>query len=122
MPHFTVKNTTQVLSAVALAACNIEALTQSFIDQHVRGIGQVYFAGHDHSRQWLNESARLGGTEMIVSGAGGSTTSLRDRGNQSFFADATLPGFLYVVVDGDTMTGEFHDKTGALNFSRTIHR
>ena len=98
------------------------AAMKDWFDAHVRGLGQVYFSGHDHSRQWLDEAARLGGTEMIVNGAGASVTSLRDRGNQAFWQDASVPGFLYVVIDGDTMTGEFHDKAGALQFTRTIHR
>jgi tartrate-resistant acid phosphatase type 5 len=95
---------------------------KSFFDTHVCGIGQVYFAGHDHSRQWLDESATLCGTELIVSGAGASYTSLKNRGNKYHYQDASEPGFMYVVVDGDTMTGEFYDANGTMDFSRTITR
>jgi tartrate-resistant acid phosphatase type 5 len=95
---------------------------KSFFDQHVCGISQVYFAGHDHSRQWLDEPTALCGTEMIVSGAGASTTALKDRGNQAFFEDASKVGFLYVVVDGDTFTGEFRDANGMLDYTRTFTR
>ncbi len=95
---------------------------KNFFDQHVRGLGKVYFAGHDHSRQWLNEAARLGGSELIVNGAGAAVTSLRERGNQHFWQDASIPGFLYVTVDGDRMTGEMIDKRGVVQFTRTFTR
>lgn len=95
---------------------------KDFFDDNVCGISQVYFAGHDHSRQWLNEPSALCGAELIVSGAGASTTELRDRGNTAFFEDADKVGFLYVVVDGDTFTGEFRDGDGELDYTRTFTR
>jgi hypothetical protein len=92
-----------------------------FFEQNVCGIGaQVYFAGHDHSRQWLNEPSQLCGTQMIISGAGASTTELRNRGNASFYEDADKPGFMYVDIDGDTFTGSFYDKDGVMDFTRTF--
>jgi hypothetical protein len=93
---------------------------KSFFDQHVCGISQVYFAGHDHSRQWINEPTQLCGTEMIISGAGASTTEIQERGNAVHYEDADKVGFMYVVVDGDTFKGEFRDGNGALDFSRTF--
>lgn len=96
------------------------ASMKSFFDANVCGISQVYFSGHDHSRQWINEPSQLCGTEMIVSGAGASTTELRDRDNEMYFEDATKPGFLYVTVDGDTFTGEFYDADGNVDYSRTF--
>lgn len=96
------------------------AAMKDFFDAHVCGLGQVYFAGHDHSRQWLNEPGALCGTELIVSGAGASTTELRDRGNAAFYEDADEEGFLYVDVDGDRFTGAFYDGDGNLDFTRTF--
>jgi len=93
---------------------------KDFFDQHVCGISQVYFAGHDHSRQWIKEPTQLCGTEMIISGAGASTTEIQDRGNDTYYEDASKPGFMYVVIDGDTFTGEFHDSNGALDYKRTF--
>jgi tartrate-resistant acid phosphatase type 5 len=93
---------------------------KSFFDDNVCGISQVYFAGHDHSRQWLDEPTALCGTEMVVSGAGSSTTTIQDRGNKFFYQDAAEVGFMYVVVDGDKFTGEFYDATGAMNYSRSF--
>src|SRR5687767_446538 len=94
---------------------------KDFFDDHVCGLGaQVYFAGHDHSRQWLDEPTALCGTQMIVSGAGASTTEIRDRGNKAFYEDATEPGFMYVDIDGNTFTGTFYDKDGNVDFTKTF--
>ncbi len=84
------------------------------------GVTQVYFSGHDHSRQWLDEADTLCGNEMIVSGAGSKTTDIIDRGNAAFYEDATEPGFMWVEVDGDTFTGKFYDADGNLDFERTF--
>ena len=93
---------------------------KDWFDAHVRGLGQVYLSGHDHSRQWLDEADTLGGTELIVNGAGATVTSLRDRGNQFFWQDATIPGFLYVTVVDDRFTGEFFDKAGVSQYTRSF--
>lgn len=95
---------------------------KTFFDANVCGIGQVYFAGHDHSRQWLDEPGALCGTQMIVTGAGASVTELRDRGNRTFFEDASKPGFMYVDIDGDSFTGEFWNEDGTMDFARTFQR
>ncbi len=96
------------------------AALKSFFDDNICGISQVYFAGHDHTRQWIDEPTALCGTELIVSGAGSQVTPLQDRGNQTFYEDASEVGFMYVVVDGDTFTGEFYDGDGNLDFARTF--
>lgn len=96
------------------------ATVKTFFDTHVCGNADVYFAGHDHSRQWLDEPTKCGGTEMIVSGAGASSTEIRDRGNNMFYEDATKPGFLYVDIDGNTFTGTFYDAQGTVDYTRTF--
>lgn len=93
---------------------------KSWFDSNACGIGQVYFAGHDHSRQWIEEPSALCNTQLIVSGAGSATTELKNRGNNALFQDATKAGFMYVDIDGDTFTGEFYDSTGALDFSHSF--
>ena len=95
---------------------------KAFADDHLCGVGDVFFSGHDHSRQWLDEPAALCGTELIVNGAGAEFTSVADNGNAAFYQDASEPGFMYVVVDGDTFTGEFHDADGNLDFTRSFTR
>ena len=104
-----------------LPIVNGEAV-KTFFDDHVCGLGHVYFSGHDHSRQWLDEPGALCGTDMIVSGAGASFTEIRDRGNVARYEDATKPGFLYVDIDGDTFTGTFYDSTGAVDYTYTFTR
>lgn len=93
---------------------------KSFFDDNICGVSQVYFSGHDHSRQWLDEPTAMCGTQMIISGAGASTTNIQDRGNTAFYEDATKVGFMYVTIDGDTFTGEFRDGNGALDYTRTF--
>jgi hypothetical protein len=93
---------------------------KSFFDDNICGISQVYFSGHDHSRQWLDEPTAMCGTQLIVSGAGATTTNIQDRGNTAFYEDATKVGFMYVTIDGDTFTGEFRDGSGALDYTRTF--
>jgi hypothetical protein len=82
----------------------------------------IYFAGHDHNRQWLDEPGALCGTELIVSGAGAKLKSFKNRGNRSFWQDDTTEGFLYVEVIGNTLRGQFIDKYGAMNYERQITR
>jgi tartrate-resistant acid phosphatase type 5 len=96
------------------------AAVKKFFDQHVCGLGQIYFSGHDHSRQWLDEPGELCGTQMIVSGAGATATKLRDRGNKTFYQDASKVGFMYVDVDDDRFTGTFYDGDGQVDFTRTF--
>lgn len=96
------------------------AAVKTFFDTHVCGNADLYFAGHDHSRQWLNEPSKCNGTKMIVSGAGASNTELRNRGNVAHYEDASEPGFLYVDIDGDTFTGTFYDASGNVDFTHTF--
>jgi hypothetical protein len=97
-------------------------MVQRFFDEVVCGTVDVYFAGHDHNRQWLDENDALCGAELIVSGAGSKVKALKDRGNDVHYSDGTTEGFMYVLIEGNTFTGQFLDKTGALNFERTITR
>jgi hypothetical protein len=93
---------------------------KSWFEEHLCGIGDVYFSGHDHSRQWLNEPTALCGTEMIISGAGAKVTDIMARGNVAYYEDATEAGFMYVVVDGDTFSAKFYDAAGNVDFERTF--
>jgi hypothetical protein len=95
---------------------------EQFFDDVVCGTADVVLAGHDHNRQWLDENDALCGAEMIVSGAGSSVREIRDRGNAVHYADGSVEGFMYVVIEGDTFRGEFIDKAGNLDFERTLSR
>lgn len=93
-----------------------------FFATEVCGTVDVYFAGHDHNRQWLNEPDALCGAELIVSGAGAKTTAFASSANDVLFADDEEEGFLYVVIEGDRMTGRFVSRTGAVEFEHTVTR
>jgi hypothetical protein len=89
---------------------------KDILEASVCGKADVYISGHDHSRQWL--SGTCNGTELIVSGGGASTTDLEGSNPAHFESDAE--GFLYVVIQGNTLTGEFIDTAGNVNFTRTL--
>jgi len=98
------------------------AHVKSFFDDVVCGTGDLYLAGHDHNRQWLNEPGKLCGMEMIVSGAGASTTPLDFSRNQMRFEDYDTEGFLYVVVDGGKLTAQFIDKNGNVDYAYQLEK
>jgi hypothetical protein len=95
---------------------------KDFFDQVVCNTVDIYFAGHDHNRQWLNEPTALCGAELIVSGAGAKTKAWGLNNNEPHWQDDTTPGFLYVAVQGDVLRGQFIDQFGQLNFEREITR
>lgn len=92
-----------------------------FFEAHICGAVDMSFSGHDHNVQWLDESDRCGGTELLVSGAGAKTTDfVSARGNDLHYGDDVNPGVWYIVVDGSTLIGRAYDRTGAMNFERMI--
>ena len=91
---------------------------KDFMDQELCYRVDVYFAGHDHTRQWLEPTC---GTEFIVSGAAAKTTGLSRRDdNPVYFEDDSEAGFFWVEIDGDTFTGAFFDLDGNLDFERSF--
>ncbi len=89
---------------------------KDLLEAAVCGKADLYIAGHDHSRQWLEPTCQ--GTELVVSGNGSSPTGLTQK-NRARFQSLGL-GFLYVVADEKTLTGTFYDDTGAADFTRTL--
>ncbi len=95
----------------------------SFFDTYVCGDVDVYLAGHDHNRQWLNEPTACGGTELVVSGAGAKVKDFdSDLRNATHFADATMEGFFHVSIDGDTFIGRFVNRAGTVEYERMFER
>lgn len=92
------------------------ASVKSFMDSVVCGKTDVYFSGHDHSLQWLTDTCS--GTELLVSGAGAQTSSVGTK-NATYFA-ASEPGFVYVVVQGRSLTATFVDTQDRERFTRTV--
>ena len=95
------------------------ASVQDFIEGSVCGRVDLYLAGHDHNRQWLEPSC---GTEFVVTGAAAKTTDLVGRDTPTFFEDDTVEGFLWVEIADDTLTGEFYDMYGNLDFTQTVKK
>ncbi len=94
----------------------------------VCGRVDMHFAGHDHSRQWLDQKAstkHCKGVELIVSGGGAKTTDVatKSKGGYEFnpvhFQDAKTPGFFYAVIEDNKLTGSFIDMEGKTNFTRS---
>jgi tartrate-resistant acid phosphatase type 5 len=88
---------------------------KNFVETHVCGTVDVYIAGHDHSRQWLQPSC---GMELLVSGTGAEGTALASR-NPSIWESEAL-GFLYVVIRGKELRGQFINEMGGVDFERVI--
>ena len=91
---------------------------RDFLEDVVCGKVDLYLSGHDHSRQWLNESCK--GTELAVSGAGAKATELGGN-NPALFQSLEL-GFLYIVIQDKTLTAEFVDENGVTEFTHTIKK
>lgn len=89
---------------------------QKFVEQAVCGKADYYFSGHDHNLQWLEPRC---GTGFIVAGAGSKTTALQYRdGNPMFFDYDSTPGFMWIEIDGDQLTGKLYDLYGNELFTR----
>ncbi len=91
---------------------------KDLLDESVCGKADVYISAHDHSLQWLTEPCS--GTELLISGGGASHTDI-DSKNPVHYA-AAKTGFLYIVIDGPSFTGEFYDANGQLEFARTFNK
>lgn len=89
---------------------------KDMLDSEICGKVDVYLSGHDHSRQYLTDTCN--GTELIVSGAGASTTKLEGK-NPYRFQSITI-GFLYVEISETSLTSQFIDETGAIEYERTL--
>ncbi len=89
---------------------------KSFMDGVVCGNADLYLCGHDHDRQWLEQTC--GGTELAVSGAGGSGKPLVGHDPTRFQSER--PGFLYISIEGTTLVAEFVDADGHVDFTRTL--
>jgi tartrate-resistant acid phosphatase type 5 len=94
---------------------------RDFMEDHICGRADVHFSGFDHSLQWLQQDAtNCPGTELIVSGAAASTSTLSSPPTYpTHYQSATL-GFAYVVIEDGEMTVEFIDTEGTVLFTRTI--
>ena len=91
---------------------------EDFMNSFVCGNVDFYLCGHDHSRQWITETCN--GTELIVTGGGAKRTEL-DGSNPTHWQDTDeeMEGFVWIEILGNTMTVEFRNKNGGLDFTDT---
>jgi tartrate-resistant acid phosphatase type 5 len=89
---------------------------KDFMEEVICGKVDLYLCGHDHSRQYLADTCK--GTELVVSGAGAKTTKLHRKNPHRF--QSLGVGFLYVRIEGNTLTAEFVNGTGTVDFSRVL--
>jgi len=89
---------------------------KEFMDTAVCGKADYYFSGHDHNLQWLQAKC---GTNFVVSGAGSKTTGFVHRDNNPvYWENDTKEGFMWVEINGRTLTGTFYDSYGNALFTR----
>lgn len=91
---------------------------KDFLDDYVCGNVDLYICGHDHSRQW--QVNQCNGTELIVSGGGAKRTDIE--GNNPVYwqdTDDDMEGFVWIEILGNQITVEFHNKTGAMEYTGT---
>lgn len=89
---------------------------RDFFESVVCGKADLAISGHDHSRQWLVDTCN--GTELMVSGAGGSTTAIE--GTQPAHYQSATVGFVYFTIAGNSLTAEFINGDGVSEYTRTI--
>ena len=89
------------------------------MDDSICGHVDLYLCGHDHNRQWLEPTC---GTEFIVTGAAAKTTDLEGRGVATFFEDDTTPGFVWIEIRENVLTGEIYNMAGTMEFSREVRK
>lgn len=94
------------------------AYLKEAMESAVCGKIDLYLCGHDHNLQWA--AATCGGTEFVVSGAAGKSSSLYGE-NDTLFEKASL-GFLWVEVTSTQLTGVFYDDDGDELFRRTLQK
>lgn len=93
---------------------------RDFMEDSVCGAIDVYFAGHDHTRQWLEPKC---GTQFFVSGAAAKTTDLERRDdNPVRFEDDGKPGFLWVEIQGDTLNAAFFSDSTTPDYEDSVSK
>lgn len=96
---------------------------KQFVESHVCGKADVYFAGHDHDLEWIQERPSCPGTELIVSGAGAKSRELQDpTRNPAHFQQGGTLGFWWIELRGDSFTAAAYDADARLLFERTTAR
>ena len=95
---------------------------KSFYEDRVCGRADFVFTGHDHSLQWLEQTCTRKDstlkTNLVVSGAGAKCTRLIHK--QPAYYQSDQLGFVYVVIQGNTLSASFYDGDGVEKYTRTV--
>lgn len=91
---------------------------RTFLEDAVCGRADLYLAGHDHSRQWLEGTCA--GTELVVSGAGAAPTGLGGANPTRFERDTA--GFFYAAATAHGLTAEMIAADGNVELTRTLEK
>jgi hypothetical protein len=84
----------------------------------------IYMAGHDHNREFIDkgQESDCAETYFIISGAGAKTranSETQTAAGQLFYEDLSA-GYAYMEFNGSTLLFQFIDKNGMVNFEKTI--
>jgi len=94
------------------------------MDEQLCGKVDLYLAGHDHNRQWVQSTCgdAFKTTHFIVSGAGCKTTGFEHYGggNPVYWEDDTTPGLMLLELTSTKIHTEFYDMHGNFEFERDI--
>ncbi len=90
---------------------------KDFLEGQVCGNVDLYLCGHDHSRQWMVDTCS--GTNLMISGAGAKTSDL-EGSNPTYFEDVDNEGFIWFEALGNTLTVQFWNRTGVMDYEGTI--
>jgi predicted phosphodiesterase len=92
-----------------------------FVEDEVCGRADFYMTGHDHHLEYPDATCTRVGSKVqtlfIISGGGAATT--RPRGSQHDHYLSDQLGFVYVVIEGKTLTATFYDANGVAKYTRT---
>ena len=88
---------------------------KDFLEGNICGQVDFYLCGHDHSRQYLQDTCA--GTNLIVAGAGAKRTDIE--GNNPVHwqdSDPDMEGFVWFEADGNQLTVQFWNKNGVMDY------
>jgi tartrate-resistant acid phosphatase type 5 len=99
---------------------------KQLVEEQVCGDMDLFIAGHDHSLQYLRPLPECGGTEFIVSGAGGRRDGRGAGETPAYWQQYDVNGFFHIAVVGDSLTVTAYtvDENGQLQerYSRTRNK
>jgi hypothetical protein len=86
---------------------------KTLFEAQLCGSLDLFIAGHDHDREWLEETCD--GTQFIISGAGSKLRDFRDE-QPAHWGDDQDEGFVWIEIDDEQLTLQFWDRYGEVNY------